>query len=176
MSMPCWLADLMMGVPDVYVFRKTADATLPTADAGRRRHAQTQLDALEAFWSEWFKSESGEFKAAFQTFATTDAFERQLEQLLRQWLESNGLLGPRLTWPKEKGAPFPGLAPFEAEHAAVFFRPDDPPEEVVKAVLESEVTRVPLWKDKPRTSSASCTQRIFCGPCRWRRAISARSM
>jgi Mg2+/Co2+ transporter CorB len=26
---------------------------------------------------------------------------------------------------------------------------DDPPEEVVKAVLESEVTRVPLWKGKP---------------------------
>jgi Mg2+/Co2+ transporter CorB len=26
---------------------------------------------------------------------------------------------------------------------------DDPPEQVVKAVLESEVTRVPLWKDKP---------------------------
>src|SRR6516162_11812101 len=109
------------GIPDVYVFRKTADATLPTADAVRRRQAQTQLDALEAFWSEWFKSETGEFKAAFQAFATTDAFERQLEQLLRQWLESNGLLGPRLAWPKEKGAPFPGLAPFEAEHAAVFF-------------------------------------------------------
>jgi eukaryotic-like serine/threonine-protein kinase len=109
------------GVPDVYVFRKTADVTLPTADAGRRRQAQTQLDALEAFWSEWFKSEAGEFKAAFQTFASTDAFERQLEQLLRQWLESHGLLGPRLTWPEENGAPFPGLAPFEAEHAAVFF-------------------------------------------------------
>jgi hypothetical protein len=109
------------GVPDVYVFRKTADATLPTADAERRRQAQTQLDALEAFWNEWFKSKSGEFKAAFQTFANTDEFERQLEQLLRQWLESNGLLGPRLTWPEEKGAPFPGLAPFEAEQAAVFF-------------------------------------------------------
>src|SRR5262249_21640918 len=40
------------GVPDVYVFRKTADATLPLADAERRRQVQTQLDALEAFWSE----------------------------------------------------------------------------------------------------------------------------
>jgi eukaryotic-like serine/threonine-protein kinase len=39
-------------VPDVYVFRKTADAILPMADAERRRQAQTQLDALEAFWSE----------------------------------------------------------------------------------------------------------------------------
>ena len=26
-----------------------------------------------------------------------------------------------MTWPKEKGSPFRGLAPFEAEHAAVFF-------------------------------------------------------
>src|SRR6266508_4483806 len=36
------------GVPDIYVFRKTADAALPTTDAERRRQAQTQLDALEA--------------------------------------------------------------------------------------------------------------------------------
>ena len=44
--------------------------------------------------------------------------------MLRQWLESHGLLGPRLKWPKEKGSPFRGLAPFEAEHAAVFFGRD----------------------------------------------------
>jgi tetratricopeptide (TPR) repeat protein len=112
------------GVPDVYVFRKTADMALPAADRDRRRQAQVQLDALEAFWTEWFKSEQGHFKAAFQSFATTDEFERQVEQLLRQWLESHGLLGPRLKWPKEKGSPFRGLAPFEAEHAAVFFGRD----------------------------------------------------
>ena len=91
---------------------------------GRRRTpppGETQLDALEAFWSEWFRIEKGQFKAAFQTFASTDAFEQQIELLLRQWLETRGLLGPRIAWPKEKGSPFPGLAPFEAEHAAVFF-------------------------------------------------------
>ena len=109
------------GVPDVYVFRKTANAALPTADVERRRQVQAHLDALEAFWSEWFKSEKGQFKAAFQSFANTDAFEQQLEGLLRQWLQSHGLLGPRLAWPKEKGSPFRGLAPFEAEHTAVFF-------------------------------------------------------
>jgi hypothetical protein len=112
------------GVPDVYVFRKTADASLPTADPVRRRQAQGQLDALEAFWGEWFKAETGQFKAAFQSFASTDAFEQQLELLLRQWLETHGHLGPRLTWPKEKGSPFRGLAAFEAEHAAVFFGRD----------------------------------------------------
>lgn len=112
------------GVPDVYVFRKTADATLPTADAERRRQAQAQLDALEAFWSEWFRAEKGEFKAAFQNFPSTDAFEHQVELLLRQWLETRGFLGPRIAWPMEKGSPFRGLAPFEAEHAAVFFGRD----------------------------------------------------
>jgi Mg2+/Co2+ transporter CorB len=50
---------------------------------------------------------------------------------------------------------------------------DDPPEQVVKAVLESEVTRVPLWKDKPENIIGML--RIFCGRCRWPRAISARS-
>src|SRR5262245_48517252 len=111
------------GVPDVYVFRKTADPTVPM-DTERRRQAQTQLDALEAFWNEWFRSEKGEFKAAFQNFPTTDAFEHQVEHLLRQWLETRGFLGPRIAWPKEKGSPFRGLAPFEAEHAAVFFGRD----------------------------------------------------
>src|SRR5262249_44015649 len=111
------------GVPDVYVFRKTADGTLPM-DTERRRPAQTQLDALETFWSEWFRSQTGDFKPAFQNFTSTDAFEQQLELLLRQWLEARGLLGPRIAWPKEKGSPFPGLAPFEAEHAAVFFGRD----------------------------------------------------
>ena len=112
------------GAPDVYVFRKTADAALPTVDAERRRQAQTQLDALQAFWSEWFEPENGEFRAAFHSFANTDAFEREFEALLRQWIQSRGLLGPRLAWPKEKGSPFRGLAPFEAEHAAVFFGRD----------------------------------------------------
>jgi eukaryotic-like serine/threonine-protein kinase len=132
------------GVPDVYLFRKTADATLPTTDAERRRQAQTQLDALEAFWDEWFRSEKGQFKAAFQTFLSTDAFERQVEELLRQWLESHGLLGPRLTWPKEKGAPFRGLAPFEAEHAAVFFGRDRVIEEARRRLVGAAERGMPF--------------------------------
>ena len=132
------------GAPDVYVFRKTADAALPTTDAERRRQTQTQLDALEAFWGEWFKSGKGQFKAAFQTFASTDAFETQLEELLRQWLNSHGLLGPRLAWPKEKGAPFPGLAPFEAEHAAVFFGRDRATDEARRRLVEAADRKSPF--------------------------------
>jgi hypothetical protein len=128
------------GVPDVYVFRKTADAPMPTADAERRRQAQSQLDALEAFWSEWFRSQEGQFKAAYHSFADTDAFEVQLEQLLRQWLETHGVLGPRLGWPKDKGSPFRGLASFESEHAAVFFGRDRIID-VARRRLEAAATR-----------------------------------
>jgi eukaryotic-like serine/threonine-protein kinase len=117
-------ASKVKGVPDVYVFRKTADVAIPTTNVELRLQAQTQLDALEAFWREWFKAEEGQFRAAFHTFTHADVFERQLEQLLRQWLETHGYLGTRLVWPKEKGSPFRGLAAFEAEHAAVFFGRD----------------------------------------------------
>src|SRR5262249_48775197 len=103
----------------------------------RRRQAQTQVEALEAFWSEWFRSEKGEFKAAFQNFPSTDAFEEQVELLLRQWLETRGLLGPRIAWPKEKGSPFRGLAPFEAEQAAVFFGRDRVIDEARRRLVEA---------------------------------------
>ena len=125
------------GTPDVYVFRKTADAALPTTDIERRRQAQLQLDALEALWAEWFRIETGQFKAAFQSFDSTDAFEQQLELLLRQWLETHNLLGPRLNWPKEKGSPFPGLAAFEAEQAAVFFGRDRAIEEARRRLVSA---------------------------------------
>ena len=132
------------GIPDVYVFRKTADAAVPTADLERRRQAQTQLDALEVFWSEWFKSDEGHFKAAFQTFGDTDDFERQIEELLRQWLHSHHLLGPRLKWPKEKGSPFPGLAAFEAEHAAVFFGRDRAIDEARRRLVAAAKNATPF--------------------------------
>jgi eukaryotic-like serine/threonine-protein kinase len=132
------------GVPDVYVFRKTADATLPTANADRFRQAQAQFEALEAFWSEWFKSEQSHFKAAFQTFGNTDEFELQVEELLRQWLQSRRLLGPRLKWPAENGSPFPGLAPFEAEHAPVFFGRDRAIDEARRRLAMSAENAAPF--------------------------------
>ena len=91
-----------------------------------------------------FRSEKGEFKAAFQTFADTDAFEHQIELLLRQWLETRGLLGPRLVWPKEKGSPFPGLLPFEAEHAAVFFGRDRVIDDARRRLVEAAERGTPF--------------------------------
>ena len=37
-------------------------------------------------------------------------------------------------------------------------------QEIVREVLSSPYTRMPLWRDSRRTSSACCTPRICCGP------------
>src|SRR4029078_6223546 len=74
------------------------------------------------FFDAWFKTPSGEFKAAFQSFASTDDFEAQAEVLLRKWLEEKVLHGRSPHRPAGiRGSPFRGLAAFGAKHAPVFF-------------------------------------------------------
>jgi len=109
------------GVPDVYVFRFPQPPSVQLDDP-KRNEIETQWQHLKAFFDAWFKTPSGEFKAAFQSFASTDDFEAQAEVLLRNWLEEKVLHGRSLTWPAEiKGSPFRGLAAFGAKHAPVFF-------------------------------------------------------
>ena len=63
------------GLPHVFVYRKMADAAVPMTDRERYRQAHAQREAFLAFWEEWFVSEQGHFKAAYNTFNTTDDFE-----------------------------------------------------------------------------------------------------
>lgn len=112
-------------LPDVYIFRKTADITLPNDRPSEEREILKQRDKLNAFWQEHFHTVDGEFKAAFQTFKSPDEFEEKLERLLRQWIEDNNLANRTLAWPTSlKGSPFRGLEPFDASHSAVFFGRD----------------------------------------------------
>src|SRR5262245_27397044 len=109
------------GLPDVYVFRFPQPPSVQLDDP-KRAEIETQWEHLKAFFDTWFKTPKGEFKAAFQSFASTDDFEAQAEVLLRKWLEEKVLHGRSLTWPAEiKGSPFRGLAAFGAKHAPVFF-------------------------------------------------------
>jgi WD40 repeat protein len=109
------------GVPDVYVFRFPQPPSVQLDDP-KRTEIETQWQHLKSFFDTWFRSPDGEFKAAFQSFASTDDFEAQAEVLLRKWLEEKVLHGRSLTWPAEiKGSPFRGLAAFGAKHAPVFF-------------------------------------------------------
>ena len=108
-------------------------------DDPKRNEIETQWQHLKAFFDAWFKTPEGEFKAAFQSFASTDDFEAQAEVLLRKWLEEKVLHGRSLTWRAEiKGSPFRGLAAFGAKHAPVFFgRSRDITKAVDRQVLAS---------------------------------------
>jgi tetratricopeptide (TPR) repeat protein len=109
------------GLPDVYVFR-CPQPPLVQLDDPKEAETKEQWQHLKTFFENWFMTPDGQFKAAFQTFASTDDFETQVEALLRKWLEEKVLHGRSLTWPVElKGSPFRGLAAFGAKHAAVFF-------------------------------------------------------
>jgi len=109
------------GHPDVYVFRYP-HPPMVRLDDPEAEHTQEQWQRLKAFFDTWFVAGDGRFKAAFQTFATIDDFEAQLDRLLRGWLEDKVRRGRTVLWPIEvKGSPFRGLAAFGAKHAPVFF-------------------------------------------------------
>lgn len=110
------------GLPHVFVYRKIADVAVPMTDRERYRQAHEQREAFLAFWEEWFVSEEGHFKAAYNTFQTTDDFETKFEAHLRTWLKNQGYDTGSSTWPlAERGSPFRSLEPFDADHEEVFF-------------------------------------------------------
>ena len=77
---------------------------------------------LKGFFQEWFLTERGHFKAAFNPYSSEDDFETQLEKLLRKWIGNKVAGGRVVRWPIEvKGSPFRGLSAFGAKHAPVFF-------------------------------------------------------
>jgi tetratricopeptide (TPR) repeat protein len=109
-------------LPDVYVFRYSEPPTVRLDDAGERRLVEDQWERVKTFFSDWFFTPEGQFKAAFQTFQSTDDFEKKIEALLRDWIEERVLHGRAVVWPVGvRGSPFRGLEAFDAAHAPVFF-------------------------------------------------------
>src|SRR5579862_1885535 len=109
-------------LPDVLVYRKLADATVALVDRERYRLAHEQRLAFLNFWERWFFTAEGQFKAAYNTFETTDEFEEKLEQHLRSWLNDRGYAARTVAWPiAEKGSPFRGLDAFGPADEDIFF-------------------------------------------------------
>jgi eukaryotic-like serine/threonine-protein kinase len=108
------------GAPDVLVYRKTASVLF---QAEQLALETAQFTALQQFWQRWFLTDSGHFTAGYHSFSTTDDFETQVENHLRQWLSRVHAFGESgTTWPvTSKGSPFKGLEPFDESHSAVFF-------------------------------------------------------
>jgi WD40 repeat protein len=100
-------------LPDVFVYRKTAEVTFSAATLELER---AQYERFMGFWQRWFYSERGHFLAGFQSFAGPNDFEELFERNLRAWLRAREV---QITW--TKGSPFRGLEPFDIEHAPIFF-------------------------------------------------------
>ena len=124
-------------LPDVFVFRYARSSPPLTVDDPDRERIESDWFQLKSFFQEWFVSERGSFKAAFNPYVSEDDFEAQLEKLLRKWLAEKVSAGRAPRWPIEvKGSPFRGLDAFDAKHAPVFFG------------RASETARaVDLWRD-----------------------------
>ena len=115
-------ASKQKSVPDIYVFRYSEPPLVKLDDEATNRLVTEQWERLKVFFKTWFQAEDGKFKLAFHTFQSTDAFEGEIEKLLRGWLEEKVLKGRSVLWPIDsKGSPFRGLAAFGAKHAPVFF-------------------------------------------------------
>jgi tetratricopeptide (TPR) repeat protein len=111
-------------VPDVYVFRYP-DAPSVGLDAPDRAETEAQWARLKQFFDTWFRTQAGEFLAAFQTYLSTDDFAVKVEECLRQWLVQRGFLAQGPVWDRVlHGSPFPGLAAFDADRGRVFFGRD----------------------------------------------------
>jgi hypothetical protein len=109
-------------LPDVFVFRCPDPPLVRIDDQATEEDIRRQWTALKTFFARWFVTEEGHFRAAFQTFATTDDFEMQLERLLRDWLRDRMGQAGTVAWPiATMGSPYPGLQSFGPRHAPVFF-------------------------------------------------------
>ncbi|HLN08812.1 MAG TPA: AAA family ATPase, partial [Xanthobacteraceae bacterium] len=114
------------GVPDLVVYRRTSDPSLPLHDQAERQRRLEQLASLEAFIQRWFFHDDGSFKAAFHTFKTPDQFEQQLETHLRKLIRKKVEKAEQPGEPGEgeivfHGVPYPGLRVFGLEDAPVFY-------------------------------------------------------
>jgi tetratricopeptide (TPR) repeat protein len=109
-------------LPDVFVFRCPDPPLVRIDDEAKEDEIRGQWSRLKAFFARWFLTQDGHFKAAFQTFVSTDDFENQLEQLLRDWLRHRLAKGGTIAWPiATMGSPYPGLLSFGPRYAPVFF-------------------------------------------------------
>ncbi|MGA2815694.1 MAG: tetratricopeptide repeat protein, partial [Xanthobacteraceae bacterium] len=109
-------------LPDIYVFRFAGSSPSVAVEDPNRARIEHDWQVLKGFFQQWFLTEQGHFKAAFNPYTSEDDFEAQLEKLLRNWVADKVAGGRVVRWPIEvKGSPFRGLAAFGAKHTSVFF-------------------------------------------------------
>jgi hypothetical protein len=112
--------------PDIVILRKTEQLRAPIDDAAELEHARLEWRRLQSFLDRAVAADQSSNGATVRNFATTDELEREVATLLRAWIETHVLGGHSVAgsvaWPiATRGSPFCALAPFDTEHAPVFF-------------------------------------------------------
>ena len=107
------------GKPRVYIFRKTAKVMFAAESVAEDKR---QHDALLEWWKRTVRDPQGHFRRGYQDFATSPEFETKLESVLEFCLRSAGLIPSGPAWDiAAKGAPYPGLVPYDGGYSTVFF-------------------------------------------------------
>jgi hypothetical protein len=135
------------GVPDLLVYRKTAENVARFSRAEQLEDARRQWDALRVFWTRYFEDEKGGFKLAFNPFADLDAFEALLEahlrEIIRRRLPARSARAPsaerRIEW--WSGSPYLGLQAFDLAHSAVFFGRERAVRDIAEALARRAAAR-----------------------------------
>ncbi|MGD0745221.1 MAG: hypothetical protein ABSA45_08705 [Verrucomicrobiota bacterium] len=119
------------GTPDLYVYRKTAEARIELGSDSDREYFEwkEQKKALDGFLDRWFKGHDGSFKAAFNTFENDEQFEKMLTEHLDRIIGGKVRSDQDVAEDRQKitwfeGSPFLGLRAFQPEHAPIFFGRD----------------------------------------------------
>jgi hypothetical protein len=111
-------------LPDIALFQKNAPPHTAPSHAEAAELARN-LGLMEAIRRRWQFTKAGAFKAAFNSFADPEEFERLLEQHLREWLTARGHGADGVIWRTQDKdgrdrTPYPGLPAYDADRAPVF--------------------------------------------------------
>jgi WD40 repeat protein len=118
----------LRGIPDLLVYRKTAEPMASLQDEEALLRKLQQRKALSQFIERWFHDQDdGTLVAAFHPFSSSADYQEILEEHLRKLVQRRipDGSGPRrpapLRPPWTHGSPFRGLNVFEFGDAAIFF-------------------------------------------------------
>lgn len=110
------------GVPDLLLYRKTAEPVSGLGDRTAVQQRLEQLDLVETFIGRWFRAEGGQgYTAASHSFAETGEFEEKLYEHLHALLARRTSAAPEDGTIRWHAPPFRALLSYEYEHAPVFF-------------------------------------------------------
>lgn len=141
--------------PDLLVYRRKQEITLPLDDREARDRKILQFESLEAFIKDWFFDKDDTFKSALNSYETVCQFESLLEAHLRRLIQERiqqnlltqgaGAFDEKVGFASyHAGNPFRGLEPFKFEDQDLFFGRSQAIEEVMSALRRQAADHHPV--------------------------------